>query len=285
MINEVTACAFPHGSGTAFKSTSQFLTKLSPKRILLNSKHAYTSSKLEKCFYNPSSSRLVVCSATPDEKNSKEGSSPSTIPVLDQVRDDVSLGVKKEGENLSPEVERKGAETDESEQTKKDTVEPTVLVFNIGPPKVSSEDAKVLQEKVFGYRTFWVTSKEPFGAFGEGILFKGNLRGNREEVFEKIQEGLKELFQEKYTLFMIPEPEAEEEDSRGGPRVSFVMAVNEAEALGQTQGWEYVLSLGTGLITVFTCFSLGLGAQVIKRKCLSFSSSYVLLNSGVQIAS
>ena len=94
----------------------------------------------------------------------------------------------------------------------------------LGPEKVDQEDVKLLREKVFGYTTFWVTGQEPFGDAREGVLLQGNLRGNREEVFDKLQQGLRNVgMGEKYDLFMLEEANAEEEDPRGGPRPSFVL--------------------------------------------------------------
>jgi hypothetical protein len=76
--------------------------------------------------------------------------------------------------------------------------------------------------QVFGYTTFWVTKTEPTGEFGEGTVFIGNLRGERSKVYAKLKAGVAELFgPEKYDLFMVEEEDAEGEDARGGPRVSF----------------------------------------------------------------
>ncbi|XP_062112474.1 probable zinc metalloprotease EGY1, chloroplastic [Humulus lupulus] len=60
------------------------------------------------------------------------------------------------------------------------------LMELLGPEKVDTADVKLIKDKLFGYSTFWVTKEEPFGDLDEGVLFVGNLRGNREEVFAKL---------------------------------------------------------------------------------------------------
>ncbi|KAL0383301.1 UNVERIFIED_CONTAM: putative zinc metalloprotease EGY1, chloroplastic [Sesamum calycinum] len=97
------------------------------------------------------------------------------------------------------------------------------LMELLGPERVDPADVKVIKDKLFGYSTFWVTREEPFGDLGEGILFLGNLRGKREDVFAKLQSQLTEIMGDKYNLFMVEEPNSEGEDPRGGPRVSFGM--------------------------------------------------------------
>ncbi|CAL5431723.1 unnamed protein product [Camellia sinensis] len=77
------------------------------------------------------------------------------------------------------------------------------LMELLGSEKVDPADVKLIKKKLFGYSTFWVTKEEPFEDLGEGILFLGNLRGKREEVFSKLQNQLAELMGDKYNLFMV----------------------------------------------------------------------------------
>ncbi|KAJ6763257.1 ZINC METALLOPROTEASE EGY1 [Salix purpurea] len=95
------------------------------------------------------------------------------------------------------------------------------LMELLGPEKVDPADVKLIKDKLFGYSTFWVTKEESFGDLGEGILFLGNLRGTREDVFAKLLSRLAEATGDKYNLFMVEEPNSEAPDPRGGPRVSF----------------------------------------------------------------
>ncbi|KAL0339914.1 UNVERIFIED_CONTAM: putative zinc metalloprotease EGY1, chloroplastic [Sesamum radiatum] len=69
------------------------------------------------------------------------------------------------------------------------------LMELLGPERVDPADVKVIKDKLFGYSTFWVTREEPFGDLGEGILFLGNLRGKREDVFAKLQSQLTEIWE------------------------------------------------------------------------------------------
>ncbi|BFI39695.1 zinc metalloprotease EGY, chloroplastic [Marchantia polymorpha subsp. ruderalis] len=132
----------------------------------------------------------------------------------------------------------------------------------IGPEKVDPEDIKILKEKVFGYTSFWITGQEPFGDLGEGVLLLGNLRGNRDEVFAKLQRGLKEKMGNKYDMFMVEEPNAEDEDPRGGPRVSFVLLRQEVSDTGPTTLWQYIVAIILFVLTGGTCLELGISSQL-----------------------
>lgn len=136
------------------------------------------------------------------------------------------------------------------------------LLDLLGPEKVDPEDVKLLKEKVFGYSTFWVTGQEPFGDLGAGILFLGNLRGKREEVFAKLQRQLREVTGSKYTLFMVEEPNSEELDPRGGPRVSFVLLRREVSEPKSTTLWQFVIAIVLFVITAGSCLELGIASQV-----------------------
>ena len=138
------------------------------------------------------------------------------------------------------------------------------LMELLGPEKVDPADVKLIKDKLFGYSTFWVTKEEPFGDLGEGILFLGNLRGKREEVFEKLQKQLAELMGDKYNLFMVEEPNSEGLDPRGGPRVSFGMLRKEVSEPGPTTLWQYVIALLLFLLTVGSSVELGIASQVNK---------------------
>lgn len=136
------------------------------------------------------------------------------------------------------------------------------LMELLGPEKVDPADAKLIKEKLFGYSTFWVTKEEPFGDLGEGILFLGNLRRKREDVFAKLQTQLAEITGDKYNLFMIEEPNSEGPDPRGGPRVSFGLLRKEVSEPGPTTLWQYVIALLLFLLTFGSSVELGIASQV-----------------------
>ncbi|XP_065853105.1 probable zinc metalloprotease EGY1, chloroplastic [Euphorbia lathyris] len=136
------------------------------------------------------------------------------------------------------------------------------LLELLGPEKVDPTDVKLIKEKLFGYTTFWVTKEEPFGDFGEGILFLGNLRGKREDVFAKLQNLLAEVAGNKYNLFMVEEPNSEGPDPRGGPRVSFGLLRKEVSEPGPTTLWQYVIALLLFLLTIGSSVELGIASQI-----------------------
>ncbi|XP_044483896.1 probable zinc metalloprotease EGY1, chloroplastic isoform X2 [Mangifera indica] len=136
------------------------------------------------------------------------------------------------------------------------------LMELLGPEKVDPADVKLIKGKLFGYSTFWVTKEEPFGDLGEGILFLGNLRGNRENVFAKLQRQLAEVTGEKYNLFMVEEPNSEGSDPRGGPRVSFGLLRKEVSEPGPTTLWQYVIAFLLFLLTIGSSVELGIASQI-----------------------
>ncbi|XP_010553794.1 PREDICTED: probable zinc metalloprotease EGY1, chloroplastic isoform X2 [Tarenaya hassleriana] len=136
------------------------------------------------------------------------------------------------------------------------------LMELLGPEKVDPGDVKLIKETLFGYSTFWVTKEEPFGDLGEGILFLGNLRGKKEDVFAKLQRKLAEVTGDKYNLFMIEEPNSEGPDPRGGPRVSFGLLRKEVSEPGPTTLWQYVIALILFLLTIGSSVELGIASQI-----------------------
>ncbi|KAM5550407.1 hypothetical protein ABKV19_027526 [Rosa sericea] len=136
------------------------------------------------------------------------------------------------------------------------------LMELLGPEKVDPADVKLIKDKLFGYSTFWVTKEEPFGDLGEGILFLGNLRGKREDVFAKFQTLLAEVTGNKYNLFMVEEPNSEDLDPRGGPRVSFGLLRKEVSEPGSTTLWQYVIALLLFLLTIGSSVELGIASQI-----------------------
>ncbi|XP_031271477.1 probable zinc metalloprotease EGY1, chloroplastic [Pistacia vera] len=198
--------------------------------------------------------------------------------------------VEKREDNLSNDSGVKTATPDEAEEKKSDefgsentptsvssrppTISPIGPAYNnfqvdsfklmelLGPEKVDPADVKLIRDKLFGYSTFWVTKEEPFGDLGEGILFLGNLRGNREDVFAKLQRQLAEVTGDKYNLFMVEEPNSEGPDPRGGPRVSFGLLRKEVSEPGPTTLWQYVIAFLLFLLTIGSSVELGIASQI-----------------------
>ncbi|KAJ1409115.1 hypothetical protein SESBI_23008 [Sesbania bispinosa] len=74
---------------------------------------------------------------------------------------------------------------------------------------VDPSDVNLILDKLFGYSTFWVTRVESYGRQQEGVIFFGNLRGEREDVFNKLQKQLVEVTGDKYNLFMMEDPSSD----------------------------------------------------------------------------
>ncbi|KAG4122024.1 hypothetical protein ERO13_D11G242200v2 [Gossypium hirsutum] len=144
------------------------------------------------------------------------------------------------------------------------------LMELLGPEKVDPADVKLIKDKLFGYSTFWVTKEEPFGDLGEGILFLGNLRGKREDVFAKLQTQLAEIVGDKYNLFMVEEPDSEAPDPRGGPRVSFGLLRKEVSEPGPTTLWQYVIAILLFLLTIGSSVELGIASQELGHFLAAF---------------
>ncbi|KAH7431707.1 hypothetical protein KP509_08G062200 [Ceratopteris richardii] len=196
----------------------------------------------------------VTCYATGQEDDHENGKSTSVAT--------------EEPEDAEPKASslpaEQQAERDRLPEPSNVQMDAFKLLDLLGPEKVDPEDVKLLKEKVFGYSTFWVTGQEPFGDLGAGILFLGNLRGKREEVFAKLQRQLREVTGSKYNLFMVEEPNSEGPDPRGGPRVSFVLLRKEASEPKDTTLWQFVIAFVLFVITAGSCLELGIASQLSK---------------------
>ncbi|AQK62412.1 putative zinc metalloprotease EGY1 chloroplastic [Zea mays] len=206
------------------------------------------------------------------EKRGEEEASATAAPAPDPAPAETQVGAAEE---LASERSRSGSFSSSSSSGNPGvSSEPPLLSFSVdnidtvkllellGPEKVDPVDVMAIKEKLFGYTTFWLTKEEPFGDLGEGVLFIGNLRGKREEIFAKLQRQLRELAGEKYNLFMVEEPNSEGDDPRGGPRVSFGLLRKEVSEPGPTTLWQYVISLSLFLLTMFSCVELGIASKI-----------------------
>ncbi|MDT7944868.1 MAG: site-2 protease family protein, partial [Cyanobacteriota bacterium PSP.bin.10] len=68
--------------------------------------------------------------------------------------------------------------------------------------RISAEDLQAIQS-IFGLDTFFVTETVPYG---EGAIFKGNLRQEAEVVLPLLVEKLKEQVGSRYQLFLVEDP-------------------------------------------------------------------------------
>lgn len=75
---------------------------------------------------------------------------------------------------------------------------------------------------------------------------------------------------------MVTDPEAEDEDPRGGPRVAFQIASSSIIQPAKTSNWQWGLAFVLGVLTIATAFQLGLVANVSmlpKVRCCQMSGT------------
>lgn len=89
-------------------------------------------------------------------------------------------------------------------------LEPTAGTNKTTPSEEESEPAMPLEERtalegIFGIDTFFRTATVPYG---QGTIFKGNLRGDPDESLTKLTELAEERLGDRYRLFLIQDPQA-----------------------------------------------------------------------------
>jgi Peptidase family M50 len=67
---------------------------------------------------------------------------------------------------------------------------------------ISSEDLQTLKG-IFGIDTFFATETIPYQ---DGVIFKGNLRGEPDEVWAKLNQSLEKVLGDRYRLFLVQNP-------------------------------------------------------------------------------
>ncbi|KAL5547139.1 hypothetical protein UlMin_006826 [Ulmus minor] len=238
-----------------------------PKRVknrCLLCRRSFRREKIELSFRN--SGRFKCFSNNENGSNDTENDSNTTTTTTS-----TAAAPPKESEETGEESEKSTPSSVSSGPPTTPSFGPAYNNFQVdsfklmellGPEKVDPADVKLIKDKLFGYSTFWVTKEEPFGDLGEGILFLGNLRGPREEVFAKLQSQLVEVTGDKYNLFMVEEPNSEGPDPRGGPRVSYGLLRKEVSEPGPTTLWQYVIALLLFLLTIGSSVELGIASQI-----------------------
>ena len=69
---------------------------------------------------------------------------------------------------------------------------------------------------------------------------------------------------DQYTAILVTDPESEEEDPRGGPRVAFQLAPSSVIQPQESAGWQRGVALVLGALTLATALQLGLTANISK---------------------
>ncbi|KAL0023735.1 hypothetical protein WJX79_009611 [Trebouxia sp. C0005] len=130
---------------------------------------------------------------------------------------------------------------------------------------VNKDDIKILKEQIFGPNVFWVTeTRATDDILDGGIVVRGNLRAPRDQVLETVIKGVKQTFGDKYQVFLVPDPDSEEADPKGGPRVAFQVLPNIVAQPKPIVRWQYAAATVLFGLTLLSATQLGLLANVSK---------------------
>lgn len=131
------------------------------------------------------------------------------------------------------------------------------------PRGLSAEEIEEMKTKVFGPTTYFVTEVLPVVEFDQGILVRGNFRGEREKKYREICEKVKELYGEKYVVRMVEERDlVMSEDEETEMRVSLQVIPTEAAMKPDAQGWQRALAFVLVGLTLVSSFQLGITSNV-----------------------
>ncbi|MEA5534228.1 site-2 protease family protein [Crocosphaera sp. XPORK-15E] len=100
---------------------------------------------------------------------------------------------EKAAQRLQEQEASNSLETSESFRTESDPI----IVPDVLP--IPEEDLQLIKG-IFGIDTFFATETI---SYQEGAIFKGNLRGEPDQVYERLSDKLKANFGEKYRLFLV----------------------------------------------------------------------------------
>jgi membrane-associated protease RseP (regulator of RpoE activity) len=104
---------------------------------------------------------------------------------------------------------------------------------------IPAEDLQAMRG-IFGIDTFFVTEMVPFQS---GMLFKGNLRGEPQPVYEALSTALEKVLGDRYRLFLV-------EGLDGRPVCICLPRIMESQPIGMGQR---VLAVVLGLATLVSC--------------------------------
>ncbi|KAJ3693684.1 hypothetical protein LUZ60_009164 [Juncus effusus] len=176
---------------------------------------------------------------------------------------------KTEGESSVPNsTEKEKAENDSQVDVASGSPLPGILQQIDEIIKIPKSEIDILKDQVFGFDTFYVTSQEPYEG---GVLFKGNLRGIPAISYEKIKKRLDDKFGDKYSLFILINPEDENPVAVVVPKISLDR--------GSTVVPEWFASGAFGLVTIFTLLLRNVPA--LQTNLLSTFDNLDLLKEGV----
>jgi len=143
-------------------------------------------------------------------------------------------------------------------------------------------ECREMKEKIFGTSTFWATEILPTAEFEQGILARGNFRGDKQQKFKEICERVSNLYGDKYIVRMIEERELQMEgDSE--PRVSLQIIPTEVATPPPSAGWQRGLAAILIGMTLISSLQLGISANIglLPRETLLWLSNPDNINSDI----
>lgn len=206
---------------------------------------------------------------------------------------------------LADEQSTKGASSSSEKEQQALKQEFESLLVNLAKPQdiLSKDDIKVLKDTVFGPLTYWVTETRPIQeAERTGLLIRGNLRDDRDKVFDLLRKKVAELFGGKFEVVMVEDVESEERGGgmggmggadtpsssvgtarglREGKRVAFQIIPTAQAQPPQPDMLQNVASVILGLLVVASCMQLALSSNVLRlpKETLDFLANPTNLNS------
>lgn len=122
-----------------------------------------------------------------------------------------------------------------------------------------------MKERVFTSDTFWVTDMtRPTDVLG-GFRFRGNIRSKSElEAFQRIDTRFKEVFGEKYEVFMFEEPLSPEDQMQGtsSSKICVQIVPGELARPQDSPNWQPIAAGVLFLFTLATSYILGVSSNV-----------------------
>lgn len=141
----------------------------------------------------------------------------------------------------------------EQEESSANTTQ-TETAQNANKPPIPEEDLKTIQG-LFGIDTFFSTETIPYQ---DGAIFKGNLRGDPEKVYQQLSSKLEAALGEKYRLFLVESPENK-------PVVIVLPSTNDPQASTTGQNILAIALIVATIISSLEAFSLLLGFDLFNN--------------------
>lgn len=151
------------------------------------------------------------------------------------------------------------------------------------PRGLSGEEIDEMKNKVFGPQTYFVTEVLPVVEFEQGILVRGNFRGDRTKKYREICDKVAQLYGEKYIVRMVEERDLTLDSEDGEPRVSLQVIPADAAMKPDAQGWQRALAFVLVGLTLVSSLQLGVTSNVglLPRETLLWLANPENLNADI----